>query len=168
MKNNNYIRTLLGALLLGSVITACDKFEDDVPPTGMANMHLNNDSFTTLKNQSLQIDVLANDTIGGTATLSFGQPQNGTIQSTNNGGILYKPTHNFTGMDSFSYTACLGNDCASAMVNISVKNDTTNVCAVTAVDDIRSFRKGTYYDSLRVMLNDNLCGETAANTTMSI
>ena len=36
----------------------------------------------------------------------------------------------------FTYTACLGTDCATAIVNILVKNDTPHVCAVTAVDDV--------------------------------
>src|SRR5688500_15951345 len=137
MKKLNSFKYLAGALLAGAFFTACDKFEDDVPPARMTNLIVNNDHYTTLKNQRVQMNVLANDTIGGTATLTFGQPQHGTIQAGNNGDVFYQPTANYTGPDSFTYTACLGTNCGTAVVNIDVRNgggtDTTTVCTVKAI-----------------------------------
>src|SRR6478735_6614893 len=167
MKKINSIKYLLVAFLFGAAVTACDKFENDVPPARMASLILHDDHYTTLKNHGLQLHVLANDSIGSTATLQFSQPQNGFIQTDSVGNVYYQPVPNFTGTDAFTYKACLGNDCATANVTINVQNDSTSNCTIQAFDDIFTLLNGTH-DSIPVLLNDNLCGVSPANTLVSI
>lgn len=156
MKNINYFRTLLGALVLGLTITACDKFEDDVPPARMAGLSLNDDFYTTSKNLRVQLNVLANDTIGSSATVQFTQPQHGNILPDSSGHMFYKPLPNFVGTDVFTYKACLDDNCATANVTITVQNDSTNTCIIKAYDDVLTVYQNSS-DSINVMSNDNLC-----------
>lgn len=169
MKKKSTFKYLLGALLLGSVVTACDKFEDDVPPARMAALILNDDHYTTLKNHGLQLHVLANDSIGSTTTVQFAQPQNGLIQTDSSGAVYYQPAPNFIGTDVFTYKACLGSDCATANVTISVVQDTTNYCVTKAFDDTRNIFVGpaATWDTISVLRNDLLCGNTTTTINIS-
>ena len=62
------------------------------------------DSATTNRNQSVQIDVLANDEGSGLTVDSVGNAANGTV-SVEGGGVLYTPNRDFTGSDTFTYRA---------------------------------------------------------------
>ena len=158
MKKLNTLKYLLGAVLLGATITACDKFEDDVPPARMTGLSLNDDFYSTIKNQRVLLNVLDNDTIGSTATLQFTQPQQGTLQTDSVGTMYYYPGPNFVGTDAFTYKACLDNNCATANVTINVIQDsTTTGCTVRAFDDIRHIKQN-HDDTINVTMNDNLCG----------
>lgn len=170
MKKLNTLTYFLGAVLLGSAITACDKFEDDVPPARMTELKLNDDAYTTNKNQRVALNVLANDTIGSAATVQFSPPQHGSLQPDSLGTMYYYPGSNFVGTDAFTYKACLGNDCATANVTITVKQDSTSTgCTIQAFNDIRTLKQN-YADTLNVLLNDNLCGISPSvnNATITI
>jgi len=82
----------------------------------------NNDSATTLENQPVVINVVANDTDGGSPPLTvtaLTQPSNGTATNNGNGTVTYAPKSGFVGTDSFGYT--IKNGCgATANGGVSV------------------------------------------------
>lgn len=82
----------------------------------------NADSATTTENQSVIINVVANDGAGGSTPLtvtSVSQPSNGTATNNGDGTVTYHPNSNFVGSDSFNYT--IKNGCgATATGHVSV------------------------------------------------
>ena len=82
----------------------------------------NPDSATTTENQPVVINVVANDTDGGSPPITVTgvtQPTNGTATNNGNGTVTYHPNQNFTGTDSFKYT--IQNGCgAKATGNVTV------------------------------------------------
>jgi hypothetical protein len=82
----------------------------------------NADSATTTENQSVIINVVANDAAGGSTPLtvtSVSQPSNGTATNNGDGTVTYHPNSNFVGSDSFNYT--IKNGCgATATGHVSV------------------------------------------------
>jgi hypothetical protein len=168
MKN---IRTilLLSALGVASIFTACDNMEDDVPPTNSSNIIVNNDRFTTTKNQGVLFNILTNDSIGSNAAITFTQPVNGTVQAGNSQGIIYyQPRNNFMGIDSFSYQACIGGDCAIAKVFVEVKDSlATSGCTLMARPDTASLNKNQTL-TFNILQNDQQCLGTTNSGTATI
>ncbi len=82
----------------------------------------NPDSATTTENQPVVINVVANDTDGGSPPITVTgvtQPSHGTATNNGNGTVTYAPNHNFVGSDSFTYT--IRNNCGkTATGNVSV------------------------------------------------
>lgn len=84
----------------------------------------NPDSATTLENQPVAINVVANDKDGGSPPLTVTnvtKPANGTATNNGNGTVTYHPNNNFTGTDSFQYT--IQNNCgatATGTVTVTV------------------------------------------------
>lgn len=166
MKKNCFLKYIPAMLLGGVLITACEKeVEEPVVPARTAAT-VADDYYNTKRNQAVELKVLTNDPIGTSATVQYGQPVNGTIQNTN-GAVFYVPGSNFSGLDSLSYTACLGNDCATAMVRIKVLPDSAGTCVTQAVDDVRNMFYG-YADTISVLKNDQLCGIGPNSTQISI
>lgn len=160
MKKLNLLKTACGFLCSLMLLSACDKFEDDQAPDSINTLVVHNDNFTTSKNQGIQVNVLANDSIGSQATVNFTQPQHGTIQAGASGTVSYHPELNFVGTDQFSYTACLGNNCATGQVTISVI-DSTAACAVSAANDIDTVMNKRHQSvTINILRNDNACGGT--------
>ena len=116
--------------MLAFVFIAASCSDDDndyVPITIGANA----DSANTTQDNSISIDVLANDTnVPSTGLLTVTNPQNGTAQvldpnatpdNPSDDMILYTPNPDFDGTDTFQYTICNDNDnCASGTVNVNV------------------------------------------------
>jgi hypothetical protein len=79
-------------------------------------------SATTTENQPVVINVVANDSDGGSPPLtvtSVTQPSNGTATNNGNGTVTYRPSNNFVGTDNFTYT--IKNGCgATATGNVTV------------------------------------------------
>jgi hypothetical protein len=79
-------------------------------------------SATTTENQPVVINVVANDSDGGSPPLtvtSVTQPSNGTATNNGNGTVTYRPNNNFVGTDSFKYT--VQNGCGkTATGNVTV------------------------------------------------
>ncbi|HJO92782.1 MAG TPA: glycoside hydrolase family 48 protein [Victivallales bacterium] len=89
-----------------------------------------NDSAQSEKNQSINIDVLSNDSdIDGDALIisSTSTPKNGSAVINSN-LITYTPNTDYVGTDSFSYNISDGNGgTAGATVNVTIKGDDTPV-----------------------------------------
>jgi hypothetical protein len=107
--------------------TAYTMTVDNVIVSALATV-ANNDSYNAAKNTALHVaapGVLANDS-GGSGNLSallIGNPSNGSLTLTNNGGFTYTPANNFTGADSFTYEATDGQTTSTvATVTITVNN----------------------------------------------
>ncbi|MEY2474326.1 MAG: tripartite motif-containing protein 71 [Actinomycetota bacterium] len=87
------------------------------PPTANA------DTASTAKNTAVTVDVLANDADpDGPAPMSVGtvtDGTNGTVAKVA-GGVKYTPANNYTGSDTFTYTACDGAAVCSAPQNVTV------------------------------------------------
>ncbi len=82
----------------------------------------NADSATTLQGNPVVIDVLGNDSDGGSPPMSVSgvtQPQHGTATNNGDGTVTYAPASGFTGTDAFTYT--VRNECGqTATGNVSV------------------------------------------------
>ena len=88
----------------------------------------NDDSVTTNEDNSVDIEVIDNDSDVDGDTLAvdtFTQPSDGTV-SESNGILTYTPDLNFNGEDSFTYTVSDGNggtDTATVSVTVDSVND---------------------------------------------
>ena len=83
-----------------------------------------NDNVSTMQDQAVSIDVLANDSDpeGDTLTITtISNPGNGIV-SNSGSSLQYTPASNFSGLDSFSYTISDGNGhTVSANVSVTVE-----------------------------------------------
>ena len=98
-----------------------------------------NDTATTDEDQSVRIDVLANDTDPDTERaalrVSVGrQPLNGTASVERDRTITYTPNANFAGENSFTYSVSDGSlsDAGSVTVTVEAVNDAPAFAAVPA------------------------------------
>ena len=87
----------------------------------------NSDTATTISDQAITIDVLANDSDADGDALSIqspGNPANGTVSVTTTDEIRYTPDARFSGTDDFTYTVSDGNSGTdTAMVTIEVTEE---------------------------------------------
>lgn len=89
----------------------------------------NDDTTSTVKNNSVVIDVLSNDNVGAdnevddvltiTATAD---PAQGAITVNGDGTITYSPATDFLGTETFTYTVSDGTDTAQATVSVTVRD----------------------------------------------
>lgn len=107
-----YRLTLVGGRADDAVVT----INVTAPPTG------GDDTATTEEDTAVYVDVVANDGLeGAITTLTVeGEPAHGTVVVEADGVVLYTPDADYFGDDSFTYTACVGGDCVSAAVVITV------------------------------------------------
>jgi len=87
-----------------------------------------NDAATTIENQAVTINVLANDSDADGTLTSVAlatTPSSGTVSIGSNGSVIYTPNADFSGDDSFSYTVQDDDGAASnaATVTVSVLNE---------------------------------------------
>ncbi len=116
------------------------------PPTAV------DDKVSTKAGEPVTFNVLANDTKpegGANLTLQAkDQPQNGMIEISPNGQILYVPKPGFTGTDTFTYWAYNGNlsrDEGKVTIDVTAKTPPTepsNPGAINAVDDAITVKAG--------------------------
>ncbi|WP_298901240.1 Ig-like domain-containing protein [uncultured Psychroserpens sp.] len=122
----NYLN-LLSIVILIVTFYSCSEDDNYVPIVIEANA----DSVEVSQNNAIEIQVLLNDTnVPNTGTLTAQTPQNGTAQildpnnTPNNPSddvILYTPTLDFVGTDTFQYTICSdNNNCATGTVTVVV------------------------------------------------
>ncbi|MGH8849532.1 MAG: Ig-like domain-containing protein, partial [Casimicrobiaceae bacterium] len=99
----------------------------DQPPVA------HDDSVTTFPGSAVQLNVLGNDTDADADSLtvaSFSQGTNGSVACTAGGACTYTPSANFSGQDSFTYTASDGRGGqATATVTVDVSSVDTTVNA---------------------------------------
>ncbi len=119
------------------------------------------DDFVLLEEESIMIDVLANDSdpcysIDTLTTLAITQPLNGTIEPDAAGRFNYTPNEGFIGTDSYTYQVCnpcIDLSCDTATVTITVL-DVTPPEEIIAVLDVIT----TPYETpvtIEVLINDS-------------
>ncbi|MBK0402714.1 hypothetical protein I5M27_06935 [Adhaeribacter sp. BT258] len=136
MKNQSLFTFFAGLFAFVFLLSGCDKFEEDTSPMLATTLVLRNDTYTTQKNQTIQLQVLANDSISGQTSVEFGKPSHGTLQATGTpGSVFYQPETNFVGRDTVRYKVCIGQNCISASVFIIVQADPVNPCTVSVSND---------------------------------
>ncbi|MCD2258365.1 Ig-like domain-containing protein [Psychroserpens luteolus] len=122
----NYLK-LLNICILITITYSCSEDDNYVPIV----IETNTDSAEVSQNNSIIIDVLLNDTnVPELGTLSAQNSQNGTTQildpnaTPNNPSddvVMYTPTADFVGNDTFQYTICNdNNNCATGTVTVTV------------------------------------------------
>ena len=103
--------------------TQSGEFTFELPPANNPPV-ASDDMGTTVQDQSVMIDVLANDhdADGNSLTITaITQGANGTVAIAANGAtVTYTPNAGFTGSDEFIYTVSDGTDDATAMVVVTV------------------------------------------------
>lgn len=113
-----------------------------------------NDAYTLAANGSVKGFVLANDSDANgdaiAAALKTG-PANGTVTLATDGTFIYTPKANFSGADSFTYTASDGKAASSATVSLTVKAP-ANTAPVAAADSVTTAAAGTVTGN--VLTND--------------
>lgn len=111
------------------------------------------DSVTTLRNQSISIDVLGNDSDPDNDNVSISSvtsPASGTAEISGN-NIIYTPNVDYVGNDTFTYTISDGKDSSSANVNVIIEDGNESP---VAVDDSYTIVQGETV-LLDVLNNDN-------------
>ena len=118
-----------------------------------------NDAVSTLKNASITINVLSNDTLNGGLKQSIRIVQNPTKGTANVNGfnyIVFNPQSNFCGgQDSLSYEICNANGCDTAWVYITI-NCPALVLPIAKNDAISTLKNRAI--TINVLLNDNTNG----------
>lgn len=112
----------------------------DDPPAAV------NDSASTIKNDSVTIDVLANDTDidGGAKTITaVTDPQNGSVILNEDQTVTFTPTPDVVGTGSFEYTL---NGGSTALVTVTITGSEPQPLKYVALGD--SIPYGYYYTSL--------------------
>jgi len=111
-------------LIVFTVYQSCKDDDDAYVPL---NIQVNLDTVQMLQGTSIDISIFTNDVnIPENGTLETSIPNNGSlsIQNTesnlNQSYIKYTPNSDFYGDDSFQYTVCQNDNCATAEVTITV------------------------------------------------
>ncbi|MCA9110107.1 MAG: cadherin-like domain-containing protein, partial [Planctomycetaceae bacterium] len=116
----------------------------------LASLNANDDTATTEMDESVLVDVLANDTGVDVSIASFTQPVNGTVTQVS-GQLQYEPDTGFIGIDSFNYTVEDGQgELATAEAVVTV----TPVSLTEAVSDSLTFNHTGNGVELDVLAND--------------
>jgi Tol biopolymer transport system component len=114
---------------LGSPVTATLTIVDDEAPAN-SPPYVVDDAVTTPEDAAVAVDVLANDVDAdgdALAVTSFTQGSHGSVGAGGSGALMYTPTANFHGSDTFQYTVADGrggSGSASVQVTITPVNDT--------------------------------------------
>ena len=108
---------------LATFATEDGEFTFELPPANNPPM-ASDDMATTVQDQSVMIDVLANDEDADGEQLTVTavtQGDDGTVAISPNGAtVTYTPNAGFTGSDDFTYTVSDGTDTAMGMVTVTV------------------------------------------------
>jgi len=115
--------------------------EGDTTPPVTGSIQANDDNATvSCSANGTAIDVTSNDGPAGTEIFfcSFSQPSNGSVIQSGF-GFVYYPNENYSGTDSFTYTACSGGVEDAATVNITVTCGTTPPQPSTNQNPIANF-----------------------------
>ena len=117
------------------------------------------DSATTIRNKTVVINVLANDTLNGVLIIPVvitKNPKFGTINIVAN-AVVYTPSSGYCGVrDSFQYKICNAQGCDSTYSYVSITCDSTNLLPVANPDSV-STRKNTPI-RIVILANDQING----------
>jgi uncharacterized repeat protein (TIGR03806 family) len=110
-------------LLILFTSLSCKSNDEYIPILIEANL----DEVEVIQNNSIEITIFSNDiNIPSEGTIELSTPNNGLviIQDSNNFAnslLVYTPSFNYYGQDSFQYTVCNNNlDCATGIVTITI------------------------------------------------
>src|SRR5688572_6771130 len=167
MKKTQSLKYLLGVLLAGTIMTACDNNDEDVPPpsnTPDCAVIAKNDAMTLLQNTSDTVSVLKNDELcglaaSGAAVTITQMPMHGQASLTSQKQVLYIPAVNYVGPDEVTYsvTTSKGQSTAKVLINVS---SAPNLCQIIARPDSAIINRvmGTLDSvSVKVAVNDDFC-----------
>ena len=130
--------------------------EKEVTPEPNTAPVAEDDNASTAYETNVTIDVLANDSDKDEDTLtidSFTSPENGKVEKQDS-KLIYTPSENFSGEDSFTYTITDGVDKSEAKVTITVKEEEKKNSIPVAKDDNRTTSYETSI-SINVLENDS-------------
>jgi uncharacterized repeat protein (TIGR01451 family) len=129
-----------------TIASATKEWVDQPAPPDAAD-----DTLVTDEDQPGEKDVLANDTGPSLTVTAFTQGAHGTVSCTTAGVCTYTPEADYSGSDSFTYTASNGdgNDTATVNVTVNPVNDPP-----VAVDDSTSTPQGVA-KAVDVLTNDS-------------
>ena len=117
------------------------------------------DSAITIRNKTVVINVLANDTLNGvliTPVVITKNPKFGTINIVAN-AVVYTPSSGYCGVrDSFQYKICNAQGCDSTYSYVNITCDSTNLLPVANPDSV-STRKNTPI-RIVILANDQING----------
>ncbi len=132
------------------VSVTCDTIVPNRRPEARA------DIATTSRNNSLNINILRNDSLNGTLTnlAILDSTRRGTIVIANN-QVQYVPLNGFCGNDTFTYKICNAIGCDTAMVLITINCDTAVNRRPDANDDNVVAQRNTPLE-INVLRNDSL------------
>ncbi len=132
MKPKNISLLRIGLLFV--LLCSCDSDNEYVPLT----IQTNPDVVNGFANMPIEINVFANDVnIPANGVLELSSPNHGTVSIydinttpfiINDDVVIYTPTANYTGQDSFEYTICPNNDstlCETETVTITLTSNST-------------------------------------------
>ena len=171
-----------GELTSGEVIVAITiTTSNDVPVAADDNYTMEQGATLVIINTS---GVLANDSDPDgdalTATVVT-QPSNGTVNLASDGAFTYQPNAEFSGTDTFTYSANDGSTSSDATVTIQVNNPNAFEVASTAVagtsigvvDPVQDFGDDVVYqfdaqidDRLRLRPDDHISGSATASVVL--
>ncbi len=137
----------------------------------------NNDSATTMVNQSIGINVLANDSPNNypelsSFTLSSSTTNQGGTISHTNGTVVYTPPIDFVGFDTFTYQICInpeGNvSCDTATVTVMVYENNYTVCSGKSITLVAYAPIVGVYDYVWILPSGATVSGTSPNGTFSL
>lgn len=134
--------------------------DDEMPvdPVSENEMRLASDDiylFTDGTGTTVRLDPTLNDSIYDETNLSFVTPSSGKITFVKNEGWFYKPNPGFVGTDTFVYTVCANNICASESITMHVEQYFEN-CTFELVNEQVKTKQDTPVE-IRVFMNDTAC-----------
>lgn len=149
-------------LLAGSILLAisCDKVMDDVLPIAFQDFQLFPDDVYLINGNNdwiNRLDPLINDSIKGSANVTFSKPLHGRLSVEADGDTYYKPDTNFFGVDSLIYTVCSPEKCKSEKIRLYVEeplnpNNCTTILGADSLETTKNTSK-----TIRIFMNDVIC-----------
>lgn len=153
------IRTIGISLLVAFLFSGCDIVEKDPVPAKLEQSAVHPETYQVPQNGSVEIDVLANDTVKGAFTLKMSNPAIGTIKHTQGFKYNYQTAPGFVGTDTVKYIVVIDGKTFASNAVITIQRN----CQVTAVTDTIIVAEGgkLTFDPLA---NDISCNSTLTAT----
>ncbi|WP_156166980.1 endonuclease [Tenacibaculum mesophilum] len=171
------MKKIIGIITILMLFINCGGSDSDVVPTEDKVVAVD-DSFEAEENkENVLASFLENDTYtSGNVKVTFetSSARNGTIVKSNN-AFIYTPAQDFVGTDSFKYTICstiTPSNCSTAIVTISVKEDTSgsegNSGSFTIPSEVADYYKNVDFTLTGSSLKDALTTLTTNSHTTKL
>ena len=148
-------------MFLFAGMVGCDQSTEDVIPARFKEIILNPDEiYTYVDNESqigTRLDPLLNDSIKVNVSISYSTPSSGIIHFVPDEGWFYKPNAGFIGVDEFTYTACIDQNCNTSTIKMHVEQPLTGAdCRYELNGESVETTKDQPIE-IRIFLNDTVC-----------